>query len=89
MGVRGVQDLMKSRNSASILFNTLFNLHKFIAYEHRDPFTVRAEQECILADWDRFAAQEYDILAAEEEQDESIRDNATALTSTAIWCPLR
>lgn len=80
-GFFSMKDLQKYRSSASILFNTLFNLHKFIAYEHRDPFTVRAEQECTLADWDKFAAQEYDILAAEEEQDESIRDGATALTN--------
>jgi len=76
---------MKYKGSASILFNTLFNLHKFIAYEHRDPFTVRAEQECTLADWDKFAAQEYEILAAEEEQEDSIRDNASALTSNSLY----
>ena len=76
--------MQKYRGSASILFNTLFNLHKFIAYEHRDPFTIRAEQECSMADWDRFAAQEYDILAAEEEQEESLRDGASALTSISF-----
>lgn len=40
---------------------------------------MRAEQECVLTDWDRFAAQEYDILAAEEDQEGSIRDESNAL----------
>lgn len=78
-GVFCLKDLIRQRSSAGILFNTLFNLHKFLAYEHRDPFTVRAEQESNLSDWDRFAAQEYDILAAEEEQDGAMRDGADAL----------
>lgn len=40
---------------------------------------MRAEQECVLTDWDKFAAQEYDVLAAEEDQEGSIRDESNAL----------
>ena len=41
---------------SGLLFNTLFNMNKFLAYENRDPFAMRAEQmneEGGQSDWDR------------------------------------
>lgn len=77
-----LKDFLARRESSGVLFNILFNLHKFLAFEHRDPFLIRAEQESNQSEWDRFAQQEYDILAAEEEQEVSLRDGADALATS-------
>ena len=61
-----MRDLKRSRELAGTLFNVLFNLTKFVAFETRDPFTVRLEREDAssgLTPWDRFARDEYNRLA--------------------------
>jgi len=40
-GCFALRDLKKHRHLAGTLFNILFNLNKFIAFETRDPFLVR------------------------------------------------
>ena len=40
-GIFTMQDLKRQKGLAGILFNILFNLNKFIAFETRDPFVVR------------------------------------------------
>ena len=40
-GIFTLQDLKRQKSLAGILFNILFNLNKFIAFETRDPFVVR------------------------------------------------
>lgn len=40
-GTFTLRDLKRHRPLAGIFFNALFNLHKFIAFETRDPFTIR------------------------------------------------
>lgn len=65
-----MRDLKKSRALAGTLFNVLFNLNKFVAFETRDPFTVRQEREEAASgatEWERFARSEYLRLAVEEE----------------------
>ncbi|MBA0856930.1 hypothetical protein Goshw_005015, partial [Gossypium schwendimanii] len=59
---------MKSCKLSGHVFNILFNLNKFIAFETRDPFLTR--QECenpTLTEWDRFAHREYIRLSIEED----------------------
>ena len=41
-----MRDLKKHRHLAGTLFNILFNLNKFIAFETRDPFLVRQARLC-------------------------------------------
>ncbi len=55
------RDLRRSKPQSSLLFNALFNLHKFLSFENRDPFAMRAEQGEFagLSDWDKFAKIEY------------------------------
>lgn len=36
-----LQDLKRGRPLAGTLFNVLFNLNKFVAFETRDPFLIR------------------------------------------------
>lgn len=50
------------------IFDVLFNLHKFLRFEGRDPFQEKAKRDDPFKnDWDRFAYSEYHRLAAEEE----------------------
>lgn len=65
-----LRDLKRARNMAGTLFNVLFNLNKFVAFETRDPFTIRQEREDAASgasEWDRFARLEYMRLAIEED----------------------
>ncbi|XP_042395201.1 serine/threonine protein phosphatase 2A regulatory subunit B''beta-like [Zingiber officinale] len=60
-------DLKGSKLSGNI-FNILFNLNKFMAFETRDPFLIRQERENpTLTEWDRFAHREYIRLSMEED----------------------
>ena len=36
-----LRDLKRNKHLSGILFNILFNLNKFIAFETRDPFLIR------------------------------------------------
>lgn len=55
------RDLKRTRPQSGLLFNGLFNLHKFVLFENRDPFQMRAEavENAGLSDWDKFAKSEY------------------------------
>ena len=67
-----VQDLKKCRQLAGILFNVMFNLTKFVAFEMRDPFSTKQEREEALSgasEWERYARDEYCRLAMEEDED--------------------
>lgn len=67
-----MRDLKRNRSQGGILFNVLFNLTKFVAFEMRDPFTVRQEREEAAmgsCEWDRFARAEYARLAIEDVED--------------------
>ena len=44
-GAFTMRDLRRRRSMAGTLFNILFNLNKFVAFETRDPFLVRQERE--------------------------------------------
>ncbi|RDX65899.1 putative serine/threonine protein phosphatase 2A regulatory subunit B''gamma [Mucuna pruriens] len=62
-----LRDVKGSRLSGNV-FNILFNLNKFIAFETRDPFLIRQEREDPnLTEWDRFAHREYIRLSMEED----------------------
>lgn len=62
-----LRDLKGSKLSGNV-FNILFNLNKFMAFETRDPFLIRQEREDpTLTEWDRFAHREYIRLSMEED----------------------
>lgn len=56
-----VRDLKKRKPQSGIFFNALFNLDKFLKFENRDPFAMRAEagEFAGLTEWDKFAKIEY------------------------------
>lgn len=65
-----LQDLLKpdKRMISGTLFDVLFNLHKFMRFESRDPFQEKLRREDIHhSDWDRYAHIEYNRLAQEED----------------------
>ncbi|EPS71035.1 hypothetical protein M569_03725 [Genlisea aurea] len=71
-----LQDVKGSRLSGSV-FNILFNLNKFMAFETRDPFLIRQERENPhMTEWDRFAHREYIRLSMEEDTEEGSNGSA-------------
>ncbi|XP_028114801.1 serine/threonine protein phosphatase 2A regulatory subunit B''beta-like [Camellia sinensis] len=66
-----LHDLKGNKLSGSV-FNILFNLNKFMAFETRDPFLIRQERENPnLTEWDRFAHREYIRLSMEEDAEDA------------------
>ncbi|XP_008804277.1 serine/threonine protein phosphatase 2A regulatory subunit B''beta-like isoform X1 [Phoenix dactylifera] len=66
-----LRDLKGNKLSGNV-FNILFNLNKFMAFETRDPFLIRQErEEPTLTEWDRFAHREYIRLSMEEEAEDA------------------
>lgn len=71
-----LRDLKGCRLSGSV-FNILFNLNKFMAFETRDPFLIRQERENpTLTEWDRFAHREYIRLSMEEDVEDASNGSA-------------
>lgn len=63
---------IKSCKLSGNVFNILFNLNKFMAFETRDPFLIRQERENpTQTEWDRFARREYIRLSMEDGEDAS------------------
>jgi serine/threonine-protein phosphatase 2A regulatory subunit B'' len=56
------------REASGTLFDALFNLHKFLRFETRDPFQDKVKREDAFSnEWDRFCAYEYRRLSMDEE----------------------
>ncbi|XP_076888338.1 serine/threonine protein phosphatase 2A regulatory subunit B''beta-like [Bidens hawaiensis] len=71
-----LHDLKGSKLAGSV-FNILFNLNKFMAFETRDPFLIRQERENpTLTEWDRFAHREYIRLSMEEDAEDASNGSA-------------
>ncbi|XP_010550352.1 PREDICTED: probable serine/threonine protein phosphatase 2A regulatory subunit B''delta [Tarenaya hassleriana] len=73
-----LKDLKGSKLSGNI-FNILFNLNKFMAFETRDPFLIRQERaNPTWTEWDRFAHREYIRLSMEEDVEDASNGSAEA-----------
>ena len=76
---------LKRCKMTPIFFDTFFNLEKYLDHEQKDPFATNKTDEEV-SDWDRFAAEEYEILVAEEssgtaqhqQQQQSIANTSVA-----------
>ncbi|TMW53856.1 hypothetical protein DOY81_001141 [Sarcophaga bullata] len=55
---------LKNCKMTHVFFDTFFNLEKYLDHEQRDPFASQRDE--YSTDWDRFAAQEYELLITEE-----------------------
>ncbi|XP_056145715.1 serine/threonine-protein phosphatase 2A regulatory subunit B'' subunit beta [Lampris incognitus] len=66
-----LRDLKRCKLS-HIFFDTFFNIEKYLDHEQKDPYSVLRELEMEgqgMSDWEKYAAEEYDILVAEETND--------------------
>lgn len=69
-----------------VFFSILSNLSKFTAFEQRDPFVVKQQQEPGFTAWDRYAQIEYARLAMEEDgQDDGGLDQSDDGLGVAAW----
>ncbi|NXG14548.1 P2R3A phosphatase, partial [Grallaria varia] len=71
-----LRDLKRCR-MAHVFYNTFFNLEKYLDNEQRDPFAVQKDVDSDSpepSDWDRYAAEEYEILVAEESGNEPLQE---------------
>ncbi|KAM9343631.1 LOW QUALITY PROTEIN: serine/threonine-protein phosphatase 2A regulatory subunit B'' subunit beta [Pholidichthys leucotaenia] len=71
-----LRDLKRCKMS-HIFFDTFFNIEKYLDHEQRDPFSVIREVETEgqeLSDWEKYAAEEYDILVAEGGRQDQCND---------------
>ncbi|XP_047200928.1 serine/threonine-protein phosphatase 2A regulatory subunit B'' subunit alpha isoform X1 [Girardinichthys multiradiatus] len=71
-----LSDLKRCR-MAHIFFDTFFNLEKYLDHEQRDPFAVQKDFDSDgpePSDWDKYAAEEYEILVAEETANEQLHE---------------
>ncbi|XP_074069786.1 serine/threonine-protein phosphatase 2A regulatory subunit B'' subunit beta isoform X2 [Macrotis lagotis] len=63
-----LHDLKKCK-LANVFFDTFFNIEKYLDHEQKDQISVIRDTESEgqeLSDWEKYAAEEYDILVAEE-----------------------
>jgi serine/threonine-protein phosphatase 2A regulatory subunit B'' len=66
-----LNNFMTNKQYASVFFNNLLNLNKFLAYEQKDPFSrTEIDKNPELTDWDKFACHEYQRKLAEENDNE-------------------
>nr|XP_013015189.2 serine/threonine-protein phosphatase 2A regulatory subunit B'' subunit alpha [Cavia porcellus] len=73
-----LRDLKRCR-MAHIFYDTFFNLEKYLDHEQRDPFAVQKDVENDgpePSDWDRFAAEEYETLVAEESAQAQFQESS-------------
>ncbi|KAJ8310711.1 hypothetical protein KUTeg_012576 [Tegillarca granosa] len=64
---------LKNCKMTNIFFDTFFNLDKFLEHEQRDPFSNLRDMDSDgpePSDWEKYAAEEYEILVAEEGANE-------------------
>ncbi|NIG60913.1 serine/threonine-protein phosphatase 2A regulatory subunit B'' subunit beta [Pontoporia blainvillei] len=72
---------LKRCKLASVFFDTFFNIEKYLDHEQREQISLFRESENEgpeLSDWERYAAEEYDILVAEEAMGEPWEDGYEA-----------
>ncbi|XP_008280589.1 serine/threonine-protein phosphatase 2A regulatory subunit B'' subunit beta isoform X1 [Stegastes partitus] len=71
-----LRDLKRCKLS-HIFFDTFFNIEKYLEHEQKDPFSVIREVETDgqeVSDWEKYAAEEYDLLVAEEAANDQCND---------------
>ncbi|XP_029434215.1 serine/threonine-protein phosphatase 2A regulatory subunit B'' subunit beta [Rhinatrema bivittatum] len=75
-----LHDLKKCKQ-ADVFFDTFFNLEKYLNHEQKDPLSLLRFDEYEnqdISDWERYAAEEYDILVAEDSANDQWNDGCDA-----------
>uniref|UniRef100_F6R0X3 EF-hand domain-containing protein n=2 Tax=Ciona intestinalis TaxID=7719 RepID=F6R0X3_CIOIN len=61
---------LKQCKMAHVFFDTFFNVEKYLDNEQKDPFAPQKDADALLnepSDWEKYAADEYEVLVAEEQ----------------------
>ena len=65
---------LKACRMTPVFFNTFINIEKYLEYEQRDPVAQAGREETegsnSVSDWEKYAAEQYDILLQEEQYDQ-------------------
>ncbi|XP_047703355.1 serine/threonine-protein phosphatase 2A regulatory subunit B'' subunit beta isoform X1 [Prionailurus viverrinus] len=72
---------LKNCKLANVFFDTFFNIEKYLDHEQKEQVSLLRESESEgpeLSDWEKYAAEEYDILVAEEAAGEPWEDGYEA-----------
>ncbi|KAM5195836.1 serine/threonine-protein phosphatase 2A regulatory subunit B'' subunit beta [Hipposideros larvatus] len=72
---------LKRCKMADVFFDTFFNIEKYLEHEQKEQASLLRESETEgpeLSDWEKYAAEEYDILVAEEAAGEPWEDGYEA-----------
>ncbi|KAJ7395465.1 protein phosphatase 2 regulatory subunit B''beta [Pitangus sulphuratus] len=72
---------LKRCKLTNVFFDTFFNIEKYLDHEQRDQFSMLRDGEGEspeVSDWERYAAEEYDILVAEEAASDQWNDGYEA-----------
>jgi EF-hand domain len=81
---------VKASGQAPLFFNMLFNLHKFLADEHSNPFDSSAYRVSPdgPSQWQQFALREYKIAALEEALNQSSNEEELSTSSSPCESPV-
>ncbi|XP_071603101.1 serine/threonine-protein phosphatase 2A regulatory subunit B'' subunit beta isoform X1 [Heliangelus exortis] len=72
---------LKQCKLTNVFFDTFFNIEKYLDHEQKDQFSMLRDGEGEgqeVSDWEKYAAEEYDILVAEEEASDQWNDGYEA-----------
>ncbi|XP_042724178.1 serine/threonine-protein phosphatase 2A regulatory subunit B'' subunit beta isoform X1 [Lagopus leucura] len=72
---------LKRCKLTNVFFDTFFNIEKYLDHEQKDQFSILRESEGEspeVSDWEKYAAEEYDILVAEEAASDQWNDGYEA-----------
>ncbi|NWY31723.1 P2R3B phosphatase, partial [Pheucticus melanocephalus] len=72
---------LKRCKLTNVFFDTFFNIEKYLDHEQKDQFSMLRDGEGEsqeVSDWEKYAAEEYDILVAEEAASEQWNDGYEA-----------
>ena len=62
---------IKACKMAPVFFDTFVNVEKYLEFEQREPTSsAHSEDGMELSDWEKYAAEQYEVLIAEEEEEE-------------------
>ena len=65
---------LKACRMTPVFFNTFINIEKYLEYEQRDPVAQAGREEMegaqTVSDWERYAADQYEILLQEEQYEQ-------------------
>ncbi|NXT07851.1 P2R3B phosphatase, partial [Prunella fulvescens] len=72
---------LKQCKLTNVFFDTFFNIEKYLDHEQKDQFSMLRDGEGEsqeVSDWEKYAAEEYDILVAEEAASDQWNDGYEA-----------